>query len=260
MRASLLAAILVLLPAEFVRGGPAETPAPREALERILKQPDYQRWKRRQLRTDQRADESGAFGSALERLRLRFSRWLREQTRSKRGVAAGGRSAGGARTLAGILKIVVGAAAVALLLVIAVLVARALAARRSGRGAAAVLGRERVAEALESGEALALSSDAWLREARRLATARNFRAVYRALYLALLSGLHSAGRINYRRQRTNWIYVRQFRGAAPDRSVFADLTKLFDAVWYGKKSPPDVSLPDLQGRVAGLLRGGPTRA
>ena len=132
---------------------------------------------------------------------------------------------------------------------------RILQERHGSRAQAAVLSREQVREALDSGSALALDTPQWLVEADRLAREGDFRAVYRALYLALLSGLHSRGKIDFRRSRTNWTYVRRFRGEGQQRSVFAALTERFDRVWYGLKRGDESSLPTVKRQVASLLGG-----
>ena len=110
-----------------------------------------------------------------------------------------------------------------------------------------------MAQALAEGEALAFQSPEWLDEADRLAAEREFRAVYRALYLALLSGLHAANKIDFRKTRTNWTYVRGYRGPEPEKAAFTSLTALFDRVWYGEQPAAHSSIPDLRRRVAWLL-------
>jgi hypothetical protein len=135
------------------------------------------------------------------------------------------------------------------------LIYRLIQERRSGGHAGRVLSREQVREALESGEALALGTPQWMAEADRLAQQGDLRAVFRALYLALLSGLHTQGRIDFRRSRTNWTYVRRFRGVETDRRIFATLTSLFDRVWYGLKHPSGASFERVRGQVAALLSG-----
>ena len=80
-----------------------------------------------------------------------------------------------------------------------------------------------------------------------------FRAVYRALYLALLSGLHAANKIDFRKTRTNWTYVRGYRGPEPEKVTFTSLTALFDRVWYGEQPAAQSSIPEVRRRVAWLL-------
>ena len=89
-------------------------------------------------------------------------------------------------------------------------------------------------------------------EADRLAAEQDFRAVYRALYLALLSGLHTAGKIEHSLTRTNWTYVQRYRGPGEERQTFGDLTALFDRVWYGRKPADGNDLPTIQQKVATL--------
>ncbi len=119
-----------------------------------------------------------------------------------------------------------------------------------------VLSREQIQRAMDSGDALALGTVQWMAEAQRLADEQNFRAVYRALYLALLSGLHLAGKIEHNRNRTNWTYVQHFRGPDQERSTFSELTELFDRVWYGRKAAESRNLDELRRTVAALVGGG----
>jgi hypothetical protein len=130
---------------------------------------------------------------------------------------------------------------------------------RGGRPrAAAVVSRAAVRQALADGAALALDGGQWLEEADALARAGDFRLAWRALYLGLLSGLHGRGAIHYRRNRTNWTYVRDFRGGEGERASFRDLTGLFDEVWYGFKLPSDAAgrMPALRDEVARLIAAG----
>jgi len=139
---------------------------------------------------------------------------------------------------------------------LAVLLYRALRQMRFQGEEARIVSRERVAQALADGDALAFGSARWLAEADRLAAESEFRAVYRALYLALLSGLHAANRIDFRRTRTNWSYVRHYRGAEPGKAVFSSLTLLFDRVWYGQQLAARASISELRRQVAWLLTEG----
>jgi hypothetical protein len=84
-------------------------------------------------------------------------------------------------------------------------------------------------------DALTRSPDEWRSVAIHWAHDGNFRDGIRALYLAMLSHLHRARLIDYHRSRTNWAYVRGFRGGTEERDVFTELTYAFDEKWYGAR-------------------------
>jgi hypothetical protein len=121
------------------------------------------------------------------------------------------------------------------------------------RGEQAAPSRQRLREAMDSGEALAAASPEWLAEADQLTEEADLRRSFRALYLALLSGLHRAERIDFRRNRTNWTYVRQFRGEGDQRQRLSQLTEQFDAIWYGRQSPEQASMQRAKQQVRTLL-------
>jgi Domain of unknown function (DUF4129) len=91
-----------------------------------------------------------------------------------------------------------------------------------------------------------------MQQVARLEDEKNFRAMYRALYLALLAGLHAAGKIDHHRNRTNWAYVQHFRGPGEERDLFGDLTGLFDRVWYGHKLQERRDFGELRSAVTRL--------
>ena len=241
-------------------GGEAPPPRPsgrdpREHIGEILRRPLYQRWRRRQERgkVAQESELMRSIRETVERWRKAVARKLAELLAKLRPLAPEVPRPGGLPAFVGALK-VLGYVVVGILVVfLAFLAYRLIREGQLGRRHARVLSREQVREALEQGEALALGGPQWLAEAERLAREGNFRAVYRALYLALLSGLHERGKIDFRRSRTNWTYVRRYRGPEDERGVFADLTSLFDRVWYGFKPAQDRSVDALRGQVEGLL-------
>lgn len=124
------------------------------------------------------------------------------------------------------------------------------------KGQAQVISRERLREALDQGEALAADSSQWIEEATRQAEQDDLRLAYRAMYLALLSGLHKRRSIDFHRQRTNWTYVNHFRGTQDHRIAFADLTTLFDDVWYGLGQPHRQKLQEVRLEIDDLLMEG----
>jgi len=233
---------------------------PNETLERILDQPLYQRWRLRRERQQADAVRAGLVKSVQEMVAHwwrkladflnRLLRWMRPSPRP-RGGGWGLASVGG---LAGLLEYLAWLVIAGLAVFLAVLGFRYVWGRRPARQGARILSREQVGKALQQGEALALDEEEWLAEADRLAAQGNFRAVYRALYLALLSGLHDARKIDFRRNRTNWVYVRRYRGPEEERGAFADLTELFDRAWYGLKPPAGASLAELRSTVDSLIK------
>lgn len=118
-----------------------------------------------------------------------------------------------------------------------------------------------IAKALEDGDALAYGDDEWRKQAERFMDEGDVRLAYRSLYLGLLSGLHEQGRIVFVQNRTNWHYVKTFRGEVPARKELADMTDLFDRVWYGLIPVLDSGgMPRTRERVAALLEGGQRHA
>ncbi|MEM7576738.1 MAG: DUF4129 domain-containing protein, partial [Planctomycetota bacterium] len=114
--------------------------------------------------------------------------------------------------------------------------------------------------ALEQRDALAADAEEWAAHAQTLAEEQDLRQAFRAMFLSLLSGLHSAGHIRYRAQRTNWTYVRGFSGPDPQRDAFGELTHRFDDVWYGHREPQAEEFSLLRQRVASLLGAGGPKA
>lgn len=242
----------------------AETP--RRRLREILRRPIYQRWRLRQERAEVHEEEKGGvwqwlsdrwsavMGRVVDALADLFPKRRRPPPPTGDGAAGAGE---GGTTLGDVMK-VFGWTVLCLLgaWLLWLLFKYLRGVRRAGAGAH-VLGRVRAREALESGEALALDGAEWLAEAERFASEHDFRAMYRALYLGLLSGLHAANKIDFRRNRTNWTYVARFRGPDDERDTFASLTSVFDRVWYGAKDPGSLSLDEVKTQVGRLLgRGG----
>jgi hypothetical protein len=136
-----------------------------------------------------------------------------------------------------------------ILLVLAVALVILAVARRltRDRPTRATDGRANAAGAIEDQEpgqenALAYSATSWTSRARQLASAGDFKAAIRALYLALLVHLHRSELIVYDRWTTNWEYeamlasaVERGRGSNSVAAAFAGLTEVFDIVWYGNR-------------------------
>ena len=228
---------------------------PHEQIARILQQPAYQQWRLREPNAEGKVPELperfGGWGHRLLEAVEKFFRWLFPQHKN----APGSESRTGWGGLPSFLSTVIVLAVVIIIGSLLFLLYRSTRASAQSMLATAILGREQVDAALEAGDALALQSGQWLDEARRLAAEQNFRAVYRALYLALLSGLHTTGKIEHSRNRTNWTYVQQFRGSGEERETFRELTHLFDRVWYGRKTAAESTMEQVRAKVATLITG-----
>lgn len=246
---------------------PAAQPASADAraqLDEILAKPAYHRWERRfadehpqdpQLPKMKDRHLPRWLSNALED----FGDWLwRKLFDRGSGPDSASSSSGDAWfTVGKVLKVVFWAVLAGVVLLIGWFAARALLDARRGAPVAKIRpGAEKIRAALADGAALALAGEEWLGEADALAAGGDFRGAYRALYLALLSGLHEAGAIRFTRSRTNWTYVRDFKGGEADRGSFETLTGMFDQVWYGLSVPPDAAarLTPLQHEVARLIR------
>jgi len=232
----------------------------RKRLSEILERPVYQRWKLRQnpeLEAERKSYLAHMARSILEDIWkgfVKFWKWIWRQV-SKLNINLPNLPQG-PEGISDYLRM--GAwGAFAALLVVAGLYLYGLRKRLGKRILLAkVLSREKVRQALEGGEALAMDSGGWMEEAERMGAEGDFRAMYRAIYLGLLSGLHEKEIINYRKNRTNWTYVNHYKGAPEDRAEFGDLTGMFDQVWYGQKTVGGGSLEDVKARAGSLLSRG----
>ena len=256
----ILLLIVCALPAAASRclaSPPSAVADPHAQLEQILRQPAYNAWRLREQAnlpdidahvptkwTDKIKAGFHAIGD--------FFDWL-FRSRSRTGTV-------GARlnseSLTTVLKLCAWVIVGAIAIFLGIVLIRVLGGSAPRNAVAHVLSREQVQRAMESGDALAMNTAAWMDEARRLADEQNFRAVYRAMYLALLSGLHAAGKIDHHRNRTNWIYVERYRGPQPERQRFSELTELFDRVWYGRKPAEGADLQQLRVDIDALTRVG----
>ncbi|MBI4612146.1 MAG: DUF4129 domain-containing protein [Planctomycetes bacterium] len=82
---------------------------------------------------------------------------------------------------------------------------------------------------------LALAPEGWEELAARLAAEGKHRDAVRAVYHAVLSGLHRRQEIDYRVTLSNWDYVAMMPQGVR-RGAFAEATRSFDLVWYGLRS------------------------
>jgi hypothetical protein len=228
--------------------------APSEAhdqLRSILEQPAFQRWTLRQARREDSALYDGArnTGSWINSVLDAVKDWMGNLLQ---GATIPTWASYPALSVLGVLKLIGWILLGAVLAYFGYLLYRAMTETHIRQEGARVLQRHRLREALEGGAALALRGDEWLAESDRLANQGEFRSVYRAMYLGLLSGLHDCGRIQFRANRTNWTYVQHFDGAAVGRDEFEALTQVFDDVWYGDKPANLSDITPLRERIASL--------
>ncbi|MDH5637877.1 MAG: hypothetical protein OEZ04_05250 [Nitrospinota bacterium] len=231
----------------------------RQLLSEILQRPVYQRWKLRQSQEAEPQEESviaQMARSALQSIWNGFKRiikWIWKQIKRSNISLPDLPSAPG--NMLDFLKMGAWAAFAALLVVAGLYLYGIRKKLRDNIRLAVVLSREKVKDALENGQALALDADGWMTEADRMGAEGDFRAMYRAMYLGLLSGLHESGRIDFRKNRTNWVYVNGYKGSLADRADFSALTETFDQVWYGLKPAEGVSLEEVKAMAGRLLSG-----
>ncbi len=236
----------------------------------VMNDPLFSRWERRQQRADpgQQTDMSWL----EERVEAMadsvgdFFEWLFErdrQTTPPSGGATGG-GGGGWFEIGSLFKLM----GWVLLIVCVLLIVWALIGRVRWNAVSvgqAAPDRQTLDRALDTGDALVASSAAWADHAGQLAGEQDLRQAFRAMYLALLSGLHAGGAIRFRPQRTNWTYADGFNGSDAHRATFRQLTSVFDDVWYGQQQPDTSSFATIRRDVDGLLRehggeGGSTSA
>jgi hypothetical protein len=243
--------------------GAAPTPQPspsdevqraQQQLQRVLEQPAFEQWQRRQARAEGGQDDAlvpDAWRQWVLDTRDTIFDWVEslfsgQQPQTNPGAGPGSFSF--ATVLETLAWILIG---ILVLFVLGVIV-RLLAGARAAPKETPVT-RQRLKDAMDAGEALAADSGQWLSEAEQLADEADLRRSYRALYLAMLSGLHRAGAIDFRPNRTNWMYVRQFRGQGEQRDRLSQLTRQFDAVWYGRQNPKPDAIQQARQQVEALL-------
>lgn len=237
----------------------------RQQLQAVLQDPMFSHW---QLRQDRELQDVKMSLDPLEFIDLytqpaqdmvqRFFKWLfgNRSSSPQSSAPAGSWELWSFATILKTLGWVV--AGICLLLLLWFVLSRWLGRRKSAVPVA--ITRQVLDKALDAGDALVASSDVWTSHAMTLAKEKNLRLAYRAMYLSLLSGLHSQGRIRYRAQQTNWFCVLSFQGHSEHKQSFTRLTSQFDDVWYGLQEPDPASLDDLRHRIDSLLRSQPERS
>jgi hypothetical protein len=183
------------------RGDAAEV-APGKALEAILARPEFQR---------------SPTSRWLEEQRARLGNWLSQLFNRLTGSGLGGRAL--AITLAWILSIV------ALVLLVAWFVT--------------MLTRRTRAAALDLATAAPRREPArdWAMRALAAARAGDFREAVRCAYHAALSRLDEQGVWTVDDARTPREYLRLLRADDPRHPAVRDLTRQFEQVWYGHRTP-----------------------
>ena len=235
-------------------------------LERILAKPEYNRWRDTLYEKGSGADFEIDSPSWLDNLIERVREWWKLKSRHEENKQRGERRSSGSRINTGAAGVgffsFVGYALLAVagaFLVISIV----LYLRDRTPSAVAAEPKERVgmAKALEEGDALAYDDREWREQANLFLDSGELRLAYRSLYLGLLSGLHEQGRIVFAANRTNWHYVRFYRGENTERRELASMTEVFDHIWYGLVPVLDsAGLDNMRVRVATLLKGGSANA
>jgi Domain of unknown function (DUF4129) len=98
---------------------------------------------------------------------------------------------------------------------------------------------ESVPEAIASPPS-AKSWGEWLNEARAAAAAGELRQAVHGGYWAVISHLESSGAWRPDRARTPREYLRLLAQSSPARPLLGELTREFEAVWYGNRTPGPV--------------------
>jgi len=226
----------------------------RQQLDQVLDQPAFNQWQRRQARAEG-GENDGLLPEVWQQwiidTREAIFNWIESWFRARRASNPG--QAGNFSWSLGSIFEAIGWIVIAALVVFVLIIVVKLMMDARPRKPSQPVSRKRLQEAMDTGEALAAESPQWLAEAQQLAQEQDMRRAYRALYLALLSGLHQAEQINFRRNRTNWTYVRQYRGQAEQRQRLAQLTEQFDEIWYGRRSPHASSMQQARQQVETLL-------
>lgn len=160
----------------------------------------------------------------------RFAEWLKELLSSERSTPRRPEPAAGGGDFLANLVVVALVGAVLVVLVYLLLRARE---RASVPLEGAAGGAEETELAPDSGSALSRPPESWAQLADQLAGRGEFREAVRSLYLALLSRLHREGAIDYDPAKSNWDYLRGFRGQTAWVPPFRELTRRFDFTYYG---------------------------
>lgn len=103
---------------------------------------------------------------------------------------------------------------------------------------------------LDAEDIAAVDLDALL---RRALAERRHRDAVRLLYLRALQALAAGGVVDWQKDKTNRDYLAEVRRASADLArPFADVTRLFEWVWYGEAAVDDAHFQSVQARFDGF--------
>jgi len=77
----------------------------------------------------------------------------------------------------------------------------------------------------------------WMKEARTALANGELREAVHSSYWAAISSLESSGAWTPDKARTPREYLRLIKGSDPARPLLADISRVFEVVWYGKRIP-----------------------
>lgn len=129
------------------------------------------------------------------------------------------------------------------------------AIRRGRRPAPELLTSAAPAMSARDEDPLSRASNEWEQYAAQLAAAERYREAIRAWYHAVLVTLYSAAILHFRKGRTNWEYVSALAPSLPWRRQFIELTRRFEAEWYGATESSAEALEECSRTARAILRG-----
>jgi hypothetical protein len=89
----------------------------------------------------------------------------------------------------------------------------------------------------------------WMKEARAALANEEFREAVHSSYWAAISSLESSGAWTPDKARTPREYLRLIAGSDPARTLLADISQVFEVVWYGKRVPARAECEEFLARV-----------
>jgi hypothetical protein len=219
---SLVAGLLIY----GVRANAQSTPRPdpsaaqiKSDLKEILNQPEFHA----------ESDQPGRLAAMMDSIQKRLERWWKNFQDFLDRLFPGGRGSIGAVDIHLVYAVILTLTIVALWLVVRVITQRGglhLPKRRTIQGTPTTPTEE---------QETPLPPDEWIERAAKAAREGDFRAAFRAVFLAILVRLDRAGKIEFKKHRTNGEYVRSLRLTTPKSlyDLFVPLSNEFDLHWYG---------------------------
>jgi hypothetical protein len=89
----------------------------------------------------------------------------------------------------------------------------------------------------------------WMNEARAAFAAGQFREAVHSSYWAAISHLESSGAWTPDKARTPREYLRLISRTSPARPLLTDISRVFEIVWYGERTPIRSECEDFLARV-----------